>query len=62
MIYNPLANLQWAAEAFKVIFYQDVEGHDEIKTEAGKKINTLRRALVALHFILDVFLAKAKGS
>lgn len=56
MIYNPLANLQWVAGLSVIFFYQNVEIYDEIKCEAGKKINTLQCVLVVLHFSLNLLL------
>lgn len=64
MIYNPLANLQWAA-ASKVqsYFYQDEEIHDEIKSEAGKKCIAVCACRSAFNTGLFLFfLAEANAS
>lgn len=53
MIYNPLANLQWAVGAFKVIFTRMWKAMTKLRLKPEKKIkNTLQRVLVALHFTI----------
>lgn len=64
MIYNPLANLQWAAGLSK-LFLPGCGNHDEIKFETGKRNNKFIAECMCLPtqcFILKSLTTKAKDS
>lgn len=62
MIYNPLANLQWAAGLSK-LFLPGCGNHDEIKFETGKRNNKYIAECMCLptqYFILKSLTTKGK--